>query len=81
MSITETEFTKLDLNSKFELLSNKGLFVGNRVYYNHRVNLYSVNGYFVEVHYSPEANEIDAIDIVDAERVINGYQNRITLKF
>ena len=81
MSITETEFTKLDLNSKFELLSNKGLFVGNRVYYNHRVNLYSVNGYFVEVHYSPEANEIDAIDVVDAERVINGYQNRITLKF
>ena len=81
MSISETEFNSLTKEKQFELLNNYGLFVGNRIYYNQRVNLYSVNGYFVEVHYSPEANEIDAIDVVDAERVINGYQNRITLKF
>lgn len=80
MPIHENEFIKLDLNSKFELLSNEGLFVGNRVYYNHRVNLYSLNGYFVEVHYSPVENKIDTINVADDEKVINGYTGNIQIK-
>ena len=81
MPISETEFNSLNKESQFELLNNYGLFVGNRQYYNHRINLYSINKFFVEVHYSPEENEIDKIEIIERERVIKSYQNRITLKF
>lgn len=79
MIISETEFNSLTKESQFELLNNYGLFVGNRLYYNHRINLYSINKFFVEVHYEPNANQIDKIEAVSNDWVNNGYWKQISL--
>lgn len=79
MPISETEFNSLNKESQFELLNNYGLFVGNRQYYNHRINLYSINKFFVEVHYEPTSNQIDKIEVVSNDWVTNGYWKQISL--
>ena len=80
MIISETEFNSLTKESQFELLNNYGLFVGNRLYYNHRINLYSINKFFVEVHYEPTSNQIDKIESISLDLVIKSYSNLIELK-
>lgn len=81
MSISETEFNSLSKKNQFELLNNYGLFAGNRQYYNHRVNLYSIHKFFVEVHYLPQENKIDFIKTIESEKVIKLYSDRVNLKF
>ena len=79
MSITETEFNSLSKKNQFELLNNYGLFAGNRQYYNHRVNLYSIHKFFVEVHYLPQENKIDFIEVVEFRKVIKLYSELVTV--
>jgi hypothetical protein len=81
MTITETEFNSLSKENQFDLLNIYGQFIGNRIYYNHRINLYSLNGFFVEVHYLPIENEIDKIEAVNFDYVQKGYYNKIKLNF
>ena len=64
-----------------DLINNYGLFAGNRVYYNHRVNLYSLSGFFVEVHYNLEGNQIENIETVPKQKVLKLYLKKIELKF
>lgn len=80
MNTTKEEFNKLDLELKMEAINKKAQYAGNRVYYNHRVNLYTLNGFFVEVHYNPEGNNIEKIEAVTDQQVTKAYQNRINLK-
>ena len=63
-----------------DLINNYGLFAGNRVYYNHRVNLYSLSGFFVEVHYNLEGNQIENIETVPKDNVLKFYLDRVNLK-
>ena len=81
MSISESEFKSLSKENQFELLNNYGLYAGNRIYYNHRVNLYSLNKFFVEVHYLPKENIIDFIEVIETKDVIKLYSDRINIKF
>jgi len=64
-----------------ELINQFGVFVANRIYYNHKVNLYSLNQFFVEVHLTIEGNEIDQILSVNDSYVFNAYHKRINLKY
>lgn len=79
MDIKSKKFDSLELNQKMELINHYGVFVGNRVYYNHKVNLYTINKFFVEVHLSPEGDKIENVCTVDEGYVIKAYQNRINL--
>lgn len=79
MPISEIEFNSLTKEKQFGLLNNYGLFVGNRLYYNHRVNLYSINGFFVEIHYEPNDNQIDKIESICYETAIKAYSSLINL--
>lgn len=81
MSVSETEFNSLNKENQFELLNNYGLFAGNRQYYNHRVNLYSINKFFVEVQYIPQENKIDFIEVIESNSVIKLYSDRVNIKF
>lgn len=60
-------FDNLDIQEKGIVVFDKGEFIAVREYYNHRVCLYSVTGFFVEVHYSPDTNQIDKIEKVNDE--------------
>ena len=58
-------FDNLDIQEKGIVVFDKGEFIAVREYYNHRVCLYSVTGFFVEVHYAPESNQITKIDKIE----------------
>ena len=64
-----------------ELINEYGVFVANSIYYNHKVNLYSLNQFFVEVHLTINGDEIDQILSINDSYVFNAYQNRINLKY
>lgn len=48
-------------------------FISKREYYNHVVYLYSLHDYLVEVHYSPDNNQIDKIESVKDDKVLPLY--------
>ena len=81
MDIKPKKFDTLEITQKMELINQFGVFVANRIYYNHKVNLYSLNQFFVEVHLTIEGNEIDQILSVNDSYVFNAYHKRINLKY
>ena len=54
-------FKKLTLNECANLLWKEGKFLTTSTYYNRKVNLYSMNGHFVEVWYDVAGNLIEKI--------------------
>ena len=74
-------FENLSLFEKQHHINENGTFVGNRRYYNHNINLYSLYGFFVEVHYLPQENKIDFIEVIESRKVIKLYSDRINIKF
>jgi len=81
LDIKPKKFDTLEITQKMELINQFGVFVANRIYYNHKVNLYSLNQFFVEVHLTIEGNEIDQILSVNDSYVFNAYHKRINLKY
>ena len=54
-------FNSLSLDKKADLVFQKDSFVDTREYYNQTINLYLVEGYYVEVWYLPTENRISDI--------------------
>ena len=50
--MNERQFIEFDLNERMDIINLNGIYVGNRSYYNHSINLYTVYGFFVEVWYA-----------------------------
>lgn len=76
----ESDFDNLDIQEKGIVVFDKGEFIAVREYYNHRVCLYSLPGFFVEVHYSPDSNQITRIEKVNDEKTLSLYLSDIDLK-
>jgi len=81
LDIKPKKFDSLEITQKMELINEYGVFVANRIYYNHKVNLYSLNQFFVEVHLTINGDEIDQILSVNDSYVFNAYHKRINLKY
>ncbi len=48
-----------------------------REYYNHRINLYSLNDFFIEVWYSPGENKIEKIEMLESEKTLDLYIDKM----
>ena len=77
--MNQNEFDKSDFQRRSVYLFQIGEFISNRTYYNHIVTLYSLNGYFVEVHYEPDNNVIDKIESVRDDKVLERYLFNISI--
>ena len=44
--MNERQFKEFNLNERMDIINLNGTYVGNRSYYNHSINLYTVYGYF-----------------------------------
>lgn len=77
--MTPTQFKELNLSDRMETINQKGLFVAQRSYYNHDINLYTIFGYFVEVWYANFENRITKIQIVDRSLVDKFYMDKIDI--
>lgn len=75
--ISKTKFNKLSLNAKGEYVFQEGKYIGMREYYNHSINLYSLNDFFVEVWYSPGENKIEKIEVLESEKTLDLYIDKM----
>lgn len=57
----EIPFEQLSLMDKAQLVWDQGHYITSIEYYQQKINLYSLGAAFIEVIYSPNINEIEAI--------------------
>ena len=60
--ITKSTFSNLSIPEKLKLLYVEGDFIVSIWYYKHKVNLYLINGFFVEVFYNPKLDKIQRVE-------------------
>ncbi|MGK7391307.1 MAG: hypothetical protein ACNS60_13205 [Candidatus Cyclobacteriaceae bacterium M2_1C_046] len=61
------DFQALSLRDKISLLYREGNFITAIRYYGHKVNLYLLSGFYVEVFYNHKYDRIDRIDLLDRD--------------
>ena len=65
--VNETTFFALPLSDQVKTLYEEGSFVMSIRYYGHKVNLFLLYGYYVEVFYNHKLDQIDRIQLLDRE--------------
>lgn len=75
--ISKTKFQKLSLNAKGEWVFQEGQYIGMREYYNYSINLYTLYDFFVEVWYSPDENKIEKIEVLESEKTLDLYIDKM----
>ena len=78
--MNERQFKEFDLNERMDIVNLNGSYVGNRSYYNHSINLYTVYGFFVEVWYANFENKITKIQVANRELIELQYISSINIK-
>ncbi len=66
--MTLYEFNMLDDNNKYQTTWDLGTHIDTAITNEHRINLYSIDRFFVEVYYNPISNKI-----VDIKSFIHGH--------
>lgn len=61
------DFQALSLRDKISLLYKEGNFVTAIRYYGHKVNLYLLNDFYVEVFYNHKYDRIDRIGLLERD--------------
>lgn len=59
------DFQGMELRDKISLLYREGNFITAIRYYGHKVNLYLLNDFYVEVFYNHKHDRIDRIDLLE----------------
>ncbi len=67
------KFNIVDLNGRMNLTNEDGEFIVSRVYYNQKINLYALPGFYVEVYYQPDINKIIKIEAITSHDELNKY--------
>lgn len=67
------EFDKLTLGERANLVWKEGEFLTTTVYLNRRVNLYSLNGQFIEMWYDAAGNLIEKIIQMSVPELFSNY--------
>ena len=70
--MTKTEFQELSFDQK-GIVFAEGKYIAAREYYNHKINLYSLYDFFVEVWYFPPENRITDIKAVTNDKTLDIY--------
>lgn len=68
MDITKHEFNHMELHKKLHLLYTEGEFVVSIRYYKHKINLYLLDNFYVEVYYNPKTDRIDQVKVLHSTR-------------
>ncbi len=69
----------LSMDEKGGFLFSEGSYIAVRDYYNYKVQLYSLNGFYVEVWYNPVTNSIDKIESLKSEKTLKLYLSDIDI--
>ncbi len=77
--MTLKEFNTLDYDNKLFAVVDKGTFLDNYVTTAIRINLYSVDKFYVELVYDPEQNKVVEIRSFKAGIQLDKYTNHLNL--
>lgn len=62
--MSREEFLHMPLHQKIKILFMEGTFVVAIRYYGHKINLYLLDGEYIEVFYNHKLDKIDKIDFL-----------------
>lgn len=62
--MSREEFLHMPLHQKIKILFMEGTFVVAIRYYGHKINLYLLEGEYIEVFYNHKLDKIDKIDFL-----------------
>ncbi len=75
-----SEFMDLSLRNKIQLLYREGTFVTAIRYYSYKINLYLLEGYYVEVFYNHKLDKIEKIELLQTSHTrLKFYTDQISL--
>ncbi|MFA7274009.1 MAG: hypothetical protein WC044_09075 [Crocinitomicaceae bacterium] len=78
--MNNSEFIRLSLEKRLEILREEGEFIGARTIPSHRVYLYAVHSFFVELYVLSSLNQIQWIEIQSNKQILAEYTQDIDLK-
>ena len=77
---TKKEFKKFSLNTRYKLLKQDGEYLGTRLFGSHRVSLYAIYGFFVEMWIILFLDKVQWIEIQENQSIINEYIKDLDIK-
>ena len=77
--MTLYEFNMIDENNKYQTTWDLGTHIDTAISETHRINLYSIDKFFVEVYYNPTNNKIEDIQSFKHGHSMDKYTGVISL--
>jgi len=78
--MTSEEFSRLPLKKKLPLVEQHGDFVAQRIHQSYNIQLFTLNGFYVEVWKQLGLNYLHWIEVVNDHSILNQYTGDIDLK-
>ena len=79
-SIDKKKFTKMSLPKRYQVLKKHGEYIGARQLGDHRVYLYAISDFFVEMWILFCINEVRWIEIQNNQSILNEYAENVEIK-
>lgn len=77
--ISQVEFENMIMKERAELLWEDGIFLIQKKYYNHTINLYQLYNFYVEAWYQNDNNELIDISVMWSLDRLNLYLTEIDI--
>lgn len=77
MKISKSEFRKLSLGQRYLLLKKEGDHIAARLQGVHRIHLFGISGFFVEVWIVVSLNQVHWIEIQENQSILADYASRV----
>jgi len=77
--MTLYEFNMLDVNDMYQTTWDLGTHIDTAFSKSHRINLYSIDKFFVEIYYNPTSNKIEDIQSFIHGHSMDKYTGKVNL--
>jgi hypothetical protein len=78
--LTKKEFRKCSLVKRYDLLKKEGEHIAARQSGVHRIHLFSMFGFFVELWIIISLDQVQWIEIQENKSIIESYSNQVEVK-
>jgi len=78
--LTKKEFRKCSLTKRYNLLKQEGEHVAARQSGVHRIHLFTIYGFFVEIWIVISLDQIQWIEIQENQSIIKSYSDQVDVK-
>lgn len=80
MKISKSEFRKLSIEKRYMFLKTDGEHIAARMQGVHRIHLFGISGFFVEVWIVISLNQVHWIEIQENQSILADYASRVDMK-